>query len=111
MAQQGAGHNWQEDPLESGQIELVGDWSRVAGPKGLREPWGFVFPEFSLVTDFNHPPIPSENNQIPHIGSPVVLVADSLNNRIIRAEFNGKSTTFRLLLLSSLPDLMIRGIV
>ena len=86
----GAGHNWQEDPLESGQIELVGDWSRVAGPKGLREPWGFVFPEFSLVTDFNHPPIPSENNQIPHIGSPVVLVADSLNNRIIRAEFNGK---------------------
>lgn len=84
------GHNWQEDPLDTDQLELVGDWSRVQGPKGLREPWGFTFPEHSLATDFSHPPIPEENNQIPHVGNPVLLVADSQNNRILRAEFNGK---------------------
>ncbi|MCB0246839.1 MAG: hypothetical protein KDI12_25745, partial [Anaerolineae bacterium] len=84
----GPGHNWQEDPIETGQLELVGDWSAVQGPHGLREPWGFVFVEGSTAVDHNAAPIPAEDNRQPHLVGPRLLVADSQNGRIIQAEFS-----------------------
>lgn len=67
-------------------LELVGDWSAVAD-KGTWEMWGWAWDERTLATDPAQPPIGGEE---PHVGlGPVLFLADTRKNRILRAQFNG----------------------
>lgn len=88
------GHRTKSAPGEKGpqELELVGDWSAIpAGRRGLHEPWGFAWMPASIRVDPDADRIPDEQNRRPHITGPVVFIADTQNNRIIRGEFDPRS--------------------
>lgn len=79
---------WQEQP----NLELVGDWSAVpADRRGFHELWGLAWDERTLAVNETAPPIPSENNERPHVVGPVMFLTDSQNNRIAKVEFSATS--------------------
>jgi hypothetical protein len=67
---------------------LKGDWSRVAGAKGLHEAWGFAWDGPSVTVP---PDTPLDASPSPHLADPVVYVADSQNNRVLRMTFDRMS--------------------
>ncbi len=84
------GH-WQ-DKAPSPQLELVGDWSAVPPERrGCWELWGMAWDQYSLKVDNAAEPIPEEAGRRPHLGNPVCFLADSQWNRVLRAEFDGRS--------------------
>jgi hypothetical protein len=75
-----------EDPAD---VELVGDWSAVpAARRGFHELWGFAWDERTLAINEAAAAIAAENNEKPHFVAPVVFLADTQNDRILRVEFN-----------------------
>lgn len=79
---------WQEQP---GNYELLGDWSAVPeNERGFWELWGVAVDPESTRTDHAHPPIPSENNQVPHLVGPRFIVSDTQRNRLCSIRFNPK---------------------
>lgn len=86
----GAPGYWQDNPAS--QLELVGDWSAVPeARRGCFELWGLAWDADSLAVDASAAEIPDEQNRKPHIGNPVCLLTDSVMNRVLRVEFDGKS--------------------
>jgi hypothetical protein len=71
-------------------LELVGDWSAVQGPKGLHEAWGMAWDERTLTVD-ESAPIPPGEIEAPHVTGPVAFIADTQNNRVLRVEFSAVS--------------------
>jgi hypothetical protein len=70
------------------QLELVGDWSAIpAARRGFHELWGIAWNAATTVIDTNAAPIPSENNEQPHITGPQAFVTDSQWNRICKLQF------------------------
>jgi hypothetical protein len=70
-------------------LELVGDWSSVPiDRRGFHELWGFAWDERTLAINAAAAPIPSENNEQPHVVGPTVFLADTQNDRIVRVEFS-----------------------
>ena len=81
----GPGSHWED----IADVELVGDWSAVpASRRGFHELWGFAWDQRTLVTNEAAAPIPSENNEKPHVVGPTVFLADSQNDRIVKVEFS-----------------------
>jgi len=83
----------------NGTLELVGDWSAIpAERRGMRQPWGVAVMPSSVAIDKSRR-IPTENNEHPHVTTdrrfkgPVFIVADTLNKRVLKAEFNAVSRT------------------
>jgi hypothetical protein len=80
--------------VAGGAPVLIGDWSAVpADKRRLREAWGMTWDRRTLVTDESATPItvaPGISIK-PHLHDPVMLVADSLNNRVLSARFNKSS--------------------
>lgn len=77
---------------EPANVELVGDWSAIPeSRRGFHELWGMAWDEATLATNEAAAPIPSENNEKPHIVGPVMFVADTQNNRICKVEFSATS--------------------
>ncbi len=70
------------------QPPLVGDWSRVTGPKGLWECWGFEFDPATLGLDMAAAPIEGRH---PHSGNPTGYLADTRHNRVLKVVFDGRS--------------------
>lgn len=68
---------------------LVGDWSRVQGPKGLWECWGFAFDRATLGLDLVRPP--NLDGRHFHSGNPTGYLADTRHNRILKVVFDGRS--------------------
>jgi hypothetical protein len=68
-------------------MELKGDWSRVAGPHELGEGWGFAWIPETLPLDMTAPLIGGEP---PHVTNPIVLIADGRHGRFLMGEFNGR---------------------
>ena len=85
----GAAGYWKDG---SGQktLKLRGDWSAIpAERRGYRDPWGIAW--LQTATDEAAAPIAAEENQKPHLKPPLLLVADSHNNRILAHEFSAVS--------------------
>jgi hypothetical protein len=77
---------------EPADVELVGDWSAVPeARRGFHELWGMAWDERTLTINDTAAPIPSENNERPHITGPVMFVSDTQNNRICKIEFSATS--------------------
>lgn len=71
-------------------LELVGDWSSVpADRRGLHEPWGFDWADATLTVNTSAAPVYDSPHQAehPHVTGPVCFIADTRNNRIIKAQF------------------------
>jgi hypothetical protein len=70
-----------------GDLDLVGDWSAIPENRhGFREIWGFAWDTRTLASDPGPAPIGGEQ---PHFApGPVLFVADSQNDRIIKLQFN-----------------------
>lgn len=89
---------WRHVNAVSDEMELVGDWSAVKGPKGFKELWGSTWHEDSLNTNNNLPWVPISDTDLstkpPHPGPVILFVADTRNNRICKVEFapDGAST-------------------
>ena len=73
---------WTDDPQD---LEIVGDWSGVAGAHYPNEMWGFAWHAPTLVTDPNAAPIGGEQ---PHLVGPTAFAPDRKHNRILRAVFS-----------------------
>jgi hypothetical protein len=81
---------WQDKPAS--QLELVGDWSAVPeARRGCFELWGLAWDADTLTVNAAAEPIPDEQGRRPHIGNPVCFITDSVMNRVLRVEFDGKS--------------------
>lgn len=86
----GAPGYWQDKPAS--QLELVGDWSAVPeARRGCFELWGLAWDADTLTVNAAAEPIPDEQGRRPHIGNPVCFLTDSVMNRVLRVEFDGKS--------------------
>lgn len=85
----GISTHWQT-PERTGR--LVGDWSAVPeGRRGFVELWDFDFDPESVEVDPNAAPIINDLTgalEQPHGTGPVLFVADSQRNRIIKAVFS-----------------------
>jgi hypothetical protein len=69
--------------------ELVGDWSAIpAARRGFRLLWGMCWDSRTLTVDPSLPPV---DGRPPHPASPRAYVADSMNSRVCRVEFDGRS--------------------
>lgn len=83
--------NWQSPQ----DLELVGDWSAVPPSRhGMHEAWGFAWDERTTLENTAAAVIPAEGNERPHLvgdwfAGPVLYVADTQQNRILRVEFDG----------------------
>jgi hypothetical protein len=66
--------------------ELVGDWSRVSGPKGMREAWDFGWIPDSIRVDPDL--VIREGIKGGHPNNPAMLVCDSQNNRVLLVTFD-----------------------
>jgi len=74
---------------QPGAYELVGDWSAIpAERRGFRLLWGMCWDSRTLGVDPSLPPV---EGRPPHPKAPRAYVADSMNNRICRVEFDGRS--------------------
>lgn len=74
--------------------ELVGDWSSIPEERrGLWLPWGMCWDSRTTLhnIDTSAAPIPAEENRQPHKTGPRGYIADSRWDRIVRAEFDGRS--------------------
>ena len=71
------------------QPPLVGDWSRVQGPRGLWECWGFTFDAKSLGLDMARPP--NTDGRHFHAGNPTGYLADTRHDRVLKVVFDGRS--------------------
>lgn len=72
-----------------GKPELVGDWSAIPeSRRGFKLLWGMCWDSRTLTVD---PTQPAVEGRPPHFASPRAYVADSMNNRICRVEFDGQS--------------------
>lgn len=79
--------HWEDDVTPS--LELIGDWSEVpAERRGFWEIWGFAWDERTVTINEGAAPIPSENNERPHILGPTLFVADTQRNRICKVVFS-----------------------
>jgi filamentous hemagglutinin family protein len=68
--------------------ELVGDWSSIPpARRGFAQPWGMAWDPRTLVINESAAPIPSENNEKPHIYGPVLYVSDTFQNRILKLQY------------------------
>jgi hypothetical protein len=73
-------------------LELVGDWSAIpAERRGFHELWGLAWDKRTFPIDESAAPIPSENNEKPHVTGIVAFVADSQNNRVCKILFDARS--------------------
>ncbi|MFY7856274.1 MAG: hypothetical protein ACOVQT_09060 [Rubrivivax sp.] len=69
-------------------LELVGDWSAIPPARhGFHELWGMAWDARTLAVNEAAAPIPSEDNDKPHLVGPVAFLADTQNNRIVRVQF------------------------
>ncbi len=69
--------------------ELVGDWSAIPeSRRGFRLLWGMCWDSRTLTVDPSLPPV---DGRPPHPANPRAYVADSINNRVCRVEFDGRS--------------------
>ena len=69
--------------------ELVGDWSSIpANRRGFAQPWGMAWDPRTLVTNTSAPPIPSENNEQPHVAGPTLYVSDTYYDRVLKIEYS-----------------------
>lgn len=74
---------------QPGAYELVGDWSAIpAERRGFRLLWGMCWDSRTLGVDASLPPV---DGRPPHPKAPRAYVADSMNNRVCRVEFDGRS--------------------
>ncbi len=82
-------HSYWEDPAN---VELVGDWSAIPeSRRGFHELWGMAWDDRTLVINEAAAPIPTENNERPHVTGPVMFVADTQNDRVCKIEFSATS--------------------
>lgn len=73
-------------------LELVGDWSAIPeGRRGFAQPWGLAWDPRTLVINEAAEPIPTENNDKPHVFGPVAFISDTFNHRVLRLEFSPTS--------------------
>ncbi|MFO1412770.1 MAG: hypothetical protein U1F10_02450 [Burkholderiales bacterium] len=69
--------------------ELIGDWSSIpAARRGFAQPWGMAWDARTLVINEATVPIPSENNEKPHILGPVMYISDTFRNRVLKLQFS-----------------------
>lgn len=80
------------EPPRRDDFECVGDWSRIPPERwGLREAWFMTWDPRTTVQGTGPAiPNPPRGLEPPHDGNVVAWIADSQNNRILRATFNGK---------------------
>jgi hypothetical protein len=93
-------------------LELVGDWSAIPPERrGLREGWGFAFlntpiakvnpsllvhADTSITVARDAIGAADDGEMIhPHLLNPIVFIADSQNNRVLRLEFNGHDASIK----------------
>lgn len=71
-------------------FDLIGDWANVPQDRrGFHEVWGFAWVASTLAIDFAAPPVMRDGQLAnPHVTEPVVLIADSQHNRIVRVKFS-----------------------
>lgn len=75
-----------EDPTSA---ELVGDWSSIPPERrGFAQPWGMAWDPRTLVINEQTAPIPSENNEKPHVLGPALYVSDTYRNRVVKIEYS-----------------------
>lgn len=73
---------WTDTPAD---LELVGDWSAVPGPKSINECWGMAWDARTLATDPAAAPIGGEQ---PHVTGPTLYFPDRNHNRVLKATFS-----------------------
>ena len=75
-----------EDPTSA---ELVGDWSSIPPERrGFAQPWGMAWDPRTLVINEQAAPIPSENNEKPHVLGPALYISDTYRNRVVKLEYS-----------------------
>lgn len=73
-------------------LELVGNWSAIPEERrGFHELWGLTWDRRTFATDEAAAPIPSEQNEKPHITGITAFVSDTQNNRICKLLFDPRS--------------------
>lgn len=73
-------------------LELVGDWSAIPEERrGFHELWGLAWDPDTFPINTAAAPIPSEDNEQPHVTGVVAFVSDTQNNRICKLEFSPTS--------------------
>ena len=69
--------------------ELVGDWSSIPPERrGFAQPWGMAWDPRTLVINEQAAPIPSENNEKPHVLGPALYISDTYRNRVVKLEYS-----------------------
>ena len=69
--------------------ELVGDWSSIPpARRGFAQPWGMAWDPRTLVINEQVAPIPSENNEKPHVLGPTLYVSDTYRNRVLKIAYS-----------------------
>jgi hypothetical protein len=69
--------------------ELVGDWSSIPPERrGFAQPWGMAWDARTLVINEQAAPIPSENNEKPHVLGPALYISDTYRNRVVKLEYS-----------------------
>jgi hypothetical protein len=79
-------------------LELVGDWSAIPAERhGLHEAWGFAWDKRTTAESALDTSILLDRGdgvmEHPHTVGPVVFIADSQNNRVLRAQFDPRDHT------------------
>ena len=75
-----------EDPTSA---ELVGDWSSIPPERrGFAQPWGMAWDPRTLVINEQAAPIPSEDNEKPHVLGPALYISDTYRNRVVKLEYS-----------------------
>ncbi len=93
---------WMHD--DTGNLVLVGDWTRVTGPKGMWEAWGECTDPDSEVLDPNAPPI---GNEQPHLSGVRRYIADTRHNRVLLLTYSPTDRTVPAIVtefITGLPD-------
>ena len=67
----------------------MGDWSSIPPERrGFAQPWGMAWDPRTLVINEQAAPIPSENNEKPHVLGPALYISDTYRNRVVKLEYS-----------------------